>query len=81
MITYSATTVTVRAVRITKWYQILMFRMINRVLTEDLYGQEDKNDDSQQTFDMCHVDSMMMVGFCLVFELAQKEFLRLMKCC
>ena len=38
--------------------------------------QNDKNDDSQQTFDMCHVGSMMMVGFYLVFEIAQKEFLK-----
>ena len=38
--------------------------------------QENKNDDSQLTFDMCHGGSMMMVGFCLVFELAQKEFLK-----
>lgn len=38
--------------------------------------RENKNDDSQQTFDMCHVGSMMMVGFCLVFEIAQKEFLK-----
>lgn len=46
------------------------------VIKSLLPTQEDKNDDSQQTFDMCHVDSMMMVGFCLVFELAQKEFLK-----
>ena len=38
--------------------------------------RENKNDDSQQTFDMCHVGSMMMVGFYLVFEIAQKEFLK-----
>ena len=46
------------------------------VIKSLLPTQEDKNDNSQQTFDMCHVDSMMMVGFCLVFELAQKEFLK-----
>ena len=46
------------------------------VIKSLLPTQEDKNDNSQQKFDMCHVDSMMMVGFCLVFELAQKEFLK-----
>ena len=46
------------------------------VIKSLLPTRENKNDDSQQTFDMCHVDSMMMVGFCLVFELAQKEFLK-----
>ena len=46
------------------------------VIKSLLPTQKDKNDDSQQTFDMCHGGSMMMVGFCLVFELAQKEFLK-----